>query len=378
MPISLDIDPVSRSLEGAGEELVERQLLVLRAHPRYDQLRELDLRGSARRNVERAIATLNPRYEAPSSDDITTTVLHVIPDLDPQDVVSAYRAAMGVIRDAYIEFADRAFLPAEVTIAGLRQIWDLTDSYSELLAAAHGRLTLDGRLGRRERARYLRHALEGELTESDLELGAVQLGIPADTSIRVVRFHVDGLVPQRLMRQIEGCVLGSPGAPLVTRVDGDLCGLVSARLHDLGDDFIAAVSEPVQLANLHDGYLRASQVLATAKRFGFSGVVAAADLGLRSAILAVPATSEALYAKYIQQVQANTPMASDLLHTVDTFLRCQRRFQRTADMLNMHVNSLRHRLERYRELTGADLADTETVTEVWWALEYSRALGLLA
>jgi DNA-binding PucR family transcriptional regulator len=40
----------------------------------------------------------------------------------------------------------------------------------------------------------------------------------------------------------------------------------------------------------------------------------------------------------------------------------------------MHVNSLRHRLERYREITGADLADTETVAEVWWALQYGHAL----
>jgi DNA-binding PucR family transcriptional regulator len=40
----------------------------------------------------------------------------------------------------------------------------------------------------------------------------------------------------------------------------------------------------------------------------------------------------------------------------------------------MHVNSLRHRLERYREISGADLADTETVAEVWWALQYRRAL----
>lgn len=378
MAISTDIDPVSRSLAAAADELVERQLLVLQAHPRYEQLRELDLRSSARRNVERTIATMNPGYQCEGSDDVTSTVLHVIPDLDPQDVVSAYRAAMGVIRDAYIEYAKRARLPAERTVAGLRQIWDLTDSYSELLAAAHGRITMDGRPGHRERARYLRHALEGELADSDLELGAAQLGIAPDAPIRVIRVHVDGLVTQRLMRQIEDCVLGALGEPLVTRVDGDLAGLVAVLPHSLGDSgYTAALSEPVLLNKLHDGYLRASQVLATAQRFGFTGVVGAADLGLRPAILAVPATSEALYARYVQQVQDSTPMAADLLHTVDTFLKCQRRFQRTAEVLNMHVNSLRHRLERYRELTGADLAETETVTEVWWSLEYGRALGHL-
>jgi hypothetical protein len=379
MAISIASDPVSRSLADAADELVERQLLVLQAHPRYEQLRELDLRSSARRNVERTLAAMNPGYDCAETDDVTSTVLHVIPDLDPQDVVNAYRAAMGVIRDAYIEFAGRAHLPAERTVAGLRRIWDLTDSYSELIAAAHGRITIDGRPGHRERARYLRHALEGELSDSELELGAAQLGLAPDTPLRVIRIHVDGLVTQRLMRQLEDCVLGSLGEPLVTRVDGDLAGLVAVLPHDLGEDgCTAALSEPVLLRNLHAGYLRASQILTTAQRFGLTGVVDAADLGLRPAILAVPATSEALYARYVQQVRASTPMAAELLHTVDTFLKCQRRFQRTADVLNMHVNSLRHRLERYRELTGADLADTETITEVWWSLEYGRALGALA
>ena len=32
---------------------------------------------------------------------------------------------------------------------------------------------------------------------------------------------------------------------------------------------------------------------------------------------------------------------------------------------------MRYRLDRYRELTGADLSDTDVLLEAWWALEYA-------
>ena len=34
----------------------------------------------------------------------------------------------------------------------------------------------------------------------------------------------------------------------------------------------------------------------------------------------------------------------------------------------MHVNTLRYRLRRFSQLTGADLGDLDTLVEVSWAL----------
>jgi hypothetical protein len=374
--VDTGIEQVVRSLQAATDELIERQLDVLKAHPHYAELRELDLRHSARRNVSRAMLCIcGDALEDPERNQVASTVMHVVPDLGPEEVVGAYRLAMGAIRDAFIEEVTRFELPVAVAATGLRKIWELTDHYSDLLAAAHGHAAPYGQPHRRTRALYLKRAFCGDLKTSDLELASAQLGLSPDVTVRVFRVRVGAQPTQRLLRHAEAQALGWPAAPLVTRIDHDFAGLSQDRCQPLaGETHLIAVSEPVTLAEIHQGYVQASHILDTARRFELHGVISSADLGLRSAILAMPVTSRELLAKYVISVEASTPMAGDLLHTVETFLGSQRRFQHTAQVLNMHVNSLRHRLERYREISGADLADTETVAEVWWALQYRRAL----
>jgi len=83
-----------------------------------------------------------------------------------------------------------------------------------------------------------------------------------------------------------------PGEPLLTPIDSDLAGLShDRRLPTAEEDDLIAVSEPVTLADIHEGYIQASHILDTAYRFGLRGVITSSDLGLRSVILAVPATS---------------------------------------------------------------------------------------
>ena len=65
-------------------------------------------------------------------------------------------------------------------------------------------------------------------------------------------------------------------------------------------------------------------------------------------------------------------MADVLLETVDVFLSHNRGYQSTADALNVHVNTLRHRLTRYEELIDDSFSRAETAFEVWWAFHYAR------
>ena len=164
----------------------------------------------------------------------------------------------------------------------------------------------------------------GELTASDLELGAAQLGLAPDLPVRVFRVRVAGQPTQRLLRHMEAQALGWPSEPLLTAIDYDLAGLSQDRRQPMAqEDNLIAVSEPVTLSEIHEGYVQASHILDTAHRFGLHGVITSSDLGLRSAILAMPATSQELMAKYVRSVEASTPMAADLLHTVETFLQLQ-------------------------------------------------------
>jgi DNA-binding PucR family transcriptional regulator len=48
------------------------------------------------------------------------------------------------------------------------------------------------------------------------------------------------------------------------------------------------------------------------------------------------------------------------------------RVEETARALHVHPNTLRHRLKRFEEATGATLRDPRHLVELWWALEHRR------
>ena len=65
---------------------------------------------------------------------------------------------------------------------------------------------------------------------------------------------------------------------------------------------------------------------------------------------------------------------SQLVDTLDRFLSSGCRWQRTAEELHVHVNTLRHRLARVEQLTGRDLGSMEDRVDLWIALR-SRGAG---
>ena len=57
-----------------------------------------------------------------------------------------------------------------------------------------------------------------------------------------------------------------------------------------------------------------------------------------------------------------------LVETVAAYLDHGLRPAETAAALHLHPNSLRKRLKRYEELTGADLRSMDDLVAIWWAL----------
>jgi DNA-binding PucR family transcriptional regulator len=45
---------------------------------------------------------------------------------------------------------------------------------------------------------------------------------------------------------------------------------------------------------------------------------------------------------------------------------------RARATLDVHPNTVRRRLDRFEEATGRSLRETETVVEVWWAVQRRR------
>jgi DNA-binding PucR family transcriptional regulator len=59
---------------------------------------------------------------------------------------------------------------------------------------------------------------------------------------------------------------------------------------------------------------------------------------------------------------------ADLIATLDTFLSCSGSWQRCAEQMHVHVNTLRYRLQRVEQLTGRDLSRFEDRVDFFLAL----------
>jgi sugar diacid utilization regulator len=98
---------------------------------------------------------------------------------------------------------------------------------------------------------------------------------------------------------------------------------------------------------------------ATAADRSLPAVVTARELGRHALLLALQADDvrSAFQTSVLGPVcDYDARHRSDLLPTLDAFLASCGGWQRTADALHIHVNTLRYRLSRIEELTGRDLA----------------------
>ena len=64
--------------------------------------------------------------------------------------------------------------------------------------------------------------------------------------------------------------------------------------------------------------------------------------------------------------------STELLNTLESFLRSGGKYQDTADTLHLHVNTLRLRLARIETLTGRDLHSMDDRVDLWIALQARR------
>jgi DNA-binding PucR family transcriptional regulator len=75
--------------------------------------------------------------------------------------------------------------------------------------------------------------------------------------------------------------------------------------------------------------------------------------------------------RYIDELDT-TPGGKIVLETVERFLDNDCAAETTARELGVHVNTIRHRLSRFEHACGRSLRETETLVEVWWALQRRR------
>lgn len=67
---------------------------------------------------------------------------------------------------------------------------------------------------------------------------------------------------------------------------------------------------------------------------------------------------------------------TELLHTLETFLRCQRSWQTAAKKLHVHRQTVIYRVKRIEQITGRQLIESAHIAELWLALQARELISL--
>jgi hypothetical protein len=246
-----------------------------------------------------------------------------------------------------------------------------SDAAMVTTAGAHRRAGLASAIAEEERrATFVRGTLLGTVPAAELRFQAEAYGLDPSAEYVAVRARLDDDVSRHKLEQ----ALGFRDAPpsrrgLCAVVDGYLAGFLSEP-PPRNIDAVVGFGPPEPLKYLGESYRLAVRALITVQACSMQGAHDLGSLGLRAAVAMDTDVGELLRRRYLEPLTAGGS-GCELIATLRAYLVCGMHVERTATRLFVHQNTVRYRLARFEELTGARLREPEVLVEVWWALELS-------
>ncbi|WP_040743684.1 PucR family transcriptional regulator [Nocardia tenerifensis] len=211
-------------------------------------------------------------------------------------------------------------------------------------------------------------------SETAVRLDLTGLGT-ADSYLAVAAtIDLDALRPRELRGLLREILHGTPCA--VGSVDSEAIALLPADADPVGNirrtvatltpglhgsRLAVGVSAAVEQADLRIAVEQA-RVACRSAVTGPNSVVAHEDLTARTLLLAsVPDDVRLLFqVRLLHPLRAYDRLnRTDLVHTLEKFLEVSGAWTRCAELLHIHVGTLRNRIQRIEELTGRDLSRLE-------------------
>ncbi|QKW09040.1 helix-turn-helix domain-containing protein [Streptomyces sp. NA04227] len=280
-------------------------------------------------------------------------------------------AGRGRITEIAIDRARAAGVPAEVTLEALVAVNKYAGMLERHVISGYHSAELElAWTARDTRQQVLRQIMCGEeLSGEDLVRG----GLQPQGLYHWVLSDVTDLSRARSLEQRLAHDLGVYGF-----VDGRLAGLVS-RLPDrdaVGGEVLMVASPPVPLGQVSELHPLVGSALETGRRLGLHGVHEMARLAGQTALFAQPALAELLVHSLLGELNPEDEFHRQLASTALAYLDHGHRVDHAATALHVHPNTVRYRLGRLSEITGAPLDPTASgsrpaVVEAmrwWWAL----------
>ncbi|NUL43719.1 helix-turn-helix domain-containing protein [Cellulosimicrobium funkei] len=353
----------------ADDAILVETVETLRATiPGYEDVPAESLEASARRNRALSIRTILDG-QAPEPEGIdeaeTLTEERMAQGVEIASVLAGFRACMSIILRHLLAAAPRYGVPVETVLSFSTLLWSLGDAFTTRAVVSYRDRTIAQAVAdSARRAHWLGAALAGSLDRTALFAGASVFGVPRDRPVRAL--CAEGATPLTLEGWAEGTGARAVVVPQGTGAIGMLIGEPDAGPSPAGATI--ALGAPVVLEELPRSFDMATRVLASAQRVGARGIVDVDRLSWRMGVFASPETTVLLDEIYVEPLREEGAFGELIVEAVRAYLEHRMNIPAAAESIPVHVNTLRYRLRRYRELTGADLGDLNTLIEVAWAL----------
>jgi hypothetical protein len=344
--------------------------------PDFRRLPAGALAGAIRGNVGRALSALRD-LRPPTGAELEGAAAigreRAEQGLTVDAVLHAYRISIGAVWSRFGELARERGADVSSVLAFSETLWLWADAVMDVVASAHREVELE--LAREEQQRrdaFVLALLTGTIDPAELRRESGNYGL--DPEREYVPFRARSCRPgngnaRALPHRIALALAGDDG--LVTALDHDLVGF-AARAPVSMEGVATGLGPPARLTALPNAFALASRALQTALAFREEGTCSLADLSIRPAILADEALGDAFEARYLEPLAALGRLGAELETTLRTWFDEGMRVEDAARALHVHPNTLRHRLRRFEESTGADLRRPADLVELWWALERRR------
>lgn len=285
--------------------------------------------------------------------------------IDLEGPLHALSAVAQLIWSTQEAYAREAGATTEEILAAQLHLWQLSDATGHEFVGGHreAELVLSSR-EYQQRVDLVRSVLVGDTDPAQAGDKFVALELDPDE-----RYLVFCARPQRLgsLVGLEQELDASGLAVVVVPHEHDLIGLLSGEPGPVSG--IVGMEWCKCLADAPVAFRRASRALDAAARLGRPGAHTISSLGIWSAITADCDLGDALVERYIEPLRTGRRYEADVEESVAAYLDSGQRLDETAKALHLHPNTMRQRLRRFAELTGADLSEPTDHLGAWWAFQ---------
>lgn len=352
------------------DTLVDDSVREIRAQlPVYRSLDETELRQSLALSFIRVLQAARAHdVRTHDSDlaDLAAGARHRAENGVPADeMLLAWRIGFQVaVRHARLIGEQRA-VPPEQVLELLQSLIAWADRGMVVVATAHHRADVElARADQDLRGGFVRAVLLGSLPPGGLAEQSRHHGV--DDARRYVAIRADvppGMTPLEVQR-----LVGFAEGEITTSLDGDVIGFLpgstSRTIGARATSVAIGIGPERTLEHLSESFAQATRALETARAFELSGPHGFEELGLLPAVLTDTVVGDHLRTRYV------APLSPEIAASVRTWLAAGAHVERAAAQLTVHPNTLRYRLSRFEELTGANLKEPTAQFEAWWALHY--------